>query len=502
MNRLCLLPVVFFSCQTVRETVPPPVVASPGPARIVQPPEPAPAVTPDAPFRASAPLPSGTVTFTPPVLAERKLKGGLRVVFLERRGLPIVHVGVVMNRGAGDDGVTAPWVHAMASELMERGTKTMSAEAIADGYRSLGAQHDIWVGWDGAGASVTAVTSAVSDAVGILAKTLQEPTFPADEVEKLKKKRIGALAFIKKRPDSMANAAKDVALFGRGDAYGKTFIANEKQIESVTVKDIQAAAARLFTADRATLVVVGDVSIDAFLPTLEKHFGAWKTRAPASLGKHTRAASAAKVMLAPLPKAAQAVVYIAQDGIAYTSPDRVPLAVMNAVLGGIFSSRINMNLRERQSISYGAGSVLWAPHRPGAIYAGGSVTAEKAGAAVSALFDEVRGLTTRPPEQQELDEAKAAVQRGLTAQFESINGTGGAIRTLVIQGLPLTEYPRLLAAVEAVTLADVQRVASTHLQPDTMKVVAAGDESILRPQLEALGLGPVELRDAFGDAVK
>ena len=459
-------------------------------------------VTPDAPFRAQPPAALGTSTFTPPVIQELTLSNGIRVLALERHQLPIVQVTVLFNRGAGDDGVIAPWQSAIMGGLLETGAGALTASQISERYQAIGAAHGAEVRWDTASAGFKVVSTGLDAALELLATVVQTPTFTSEELSKVIAQRKTGIAFLQRDARKKANNAKDVALLGRGDAYGKTYEATAAQLDSITHDGLVQSYQRLFAADRASILVTGDVKPAELLPKLEAAFGRWQTKAPADLGAHVTESSTARVVLVNQPKAPQSVLYVAQRGPARSTPDRIALQVMNAVFGDIFASRINLNLRERLAISYGVGSTVWAGRRPGLIYAGGSVTAAKTGLAASELLAEVRAMQDRLVTPEELADAKEAVKRSITAPFESIDGSTEALRPLIAYQRPLNAYSTDLEEVERITAEDVQRVAKQYLKPDEMKIIAAGDLEVIRPQLEALKLGSVEVRDAFGDLVK
>ncbi len=460
-------------------------------------------VTPDAAFRAQPPQALGAgAAFTPPVIQELRLRNGIRVLLLERHQLPIIKVTVLFDRGVGDDAVSSPAQSGIMAALLETGAGELSASDIAERYQAIGASHSAEARWDTASAGFKVVSTGLDAALDLLAAVVQKPSFKPEELSKFIGQRKTGHAFLQKDARRKANNAKDAALFGRQDAYGKTWEATAAQLDAMNRDSMVQAYQRLFTADRATILVSGDVKPETLLPRLEAAFGGWATKAPADLGSHVTESTTARVVLVSQPKAPQSVLYLAQRGPSQATPDRIALQVMNAVFGEIFASRINLNLRERLAISYGVSSSIWSGHRPGLIFAGGSVTAAKTGIAASEMLAEVRAMQDRLVTPEELADAKEAVKRGISAQFESIDGSVEAMRPLVAYQRPLNAYSSDLEAIGRITAEDVQRVAKQYLKPDEMKIVAAGDLEVIRPQLEALKLGSVEVRDAFGDLVK
>jgi predicted Zn-dependent peptidase len=202
------------------------------------------------------------------------------------------------------------------------------------------------------------------------------------------------------------------------------------------------------------------------------------------------------------PSAPQSQIVAADVGVPFATPDRDALAVMNAILGGMFSSRINLNLREAHAYTYDARSRFHPRHAPGPFVAGGAVAARDTAAALGELLHEIGAMAGGELREGELSDAKAAILRAMPSRFETVSDVTAALAELAMYGLPLDEYTKRPARIEAVTAADVRRAAQTHLHPQTLHVIVVGDRATLAPELEALHLGPPELRDAWGERVR
>jgi predicted Zn-dependent peptidase len=185
--------------------------------------------------------------------------------------------------------------------------------------------------------------------------------------------------------------------------------------------------------------------------------------------------------------------------VPYATKDRESIVVMNAILGGMFSSRINMNLREKNAYTYGARSYFAMRHGAGPFLVGGSVHAEKTVPAIKEVFNELEGLRRDGPTEDELALAKESIRLAMPGRFETAGDVASAVADLVVYDLPLDDFEKRLARIDAVTAADVKRVAGEYLKADAMTVVVVGGKATLAPQLETLGLGPFEERDAYGN---
>jgi zinc protease len=195
-------------------------------------------------------------------------------------------------------------------------------------------------------------------------------------------------------------------------------------------------------------------------------------------------------------------VYVADEGAPFATPDRIALGVMNAILGGMFSSRINLDLREVHSYTYGAHSRFAMRHGAGPFAAGGAIFAQHTGDALRALLAHVARIRDEAVTPEELADAKENARLALPARFESVDDVTGALEDLAVYRLPLDEYAKRAAQIDRVTVADVQRVARQWLHPEGMRVVVVGDRAKIEKDLAALGLGAIELVDAYGEVVK
>ena len=201
-----------------------------------------------------------------------------------------------------------------------------------------------------------------------------------------------------------------------------------------------------------------------------------------------------KILLVDKPGAPQTALRVGQVAVARSSPDYVPLEVMNNTLGGLFSSRINLNLREKNGYTYGAGSAFGFRRGPGPFVVSTSVRTDVTAPAVREIYNELQTMRTQPVTPAELTLSKDSLVRSLPGLFETLSSTVGSSAQLFVHGLPLDYYRRLPAAIAGVTAADVLRVARVHLQPETMVVVAVGDKAKIEQPLRELELAPVEMR--------
>ena len=493
----------------------PPAPPAPSSAASAAAPEPS---TPDAPFRASPPPPSGAVVWTPPKIESWSLPNGIRVLFVERHDLPIVSVRVVATVGAGDVPEARPGAMAFMGSMLEQGAGGRDALHLSDDYEALGAEHGAWCDWDACVARVKVLSSRLDAAVALLADVVLRPTFPLAEIERNRKRLLASLQQEKNSPSAMEWNAIAAAVFGRTHPYGHSLRGTPADVAKGTCPSGQSGACsdstiprddvvrtwrRTFQPGSTAIVVAGDAEADKLRALLAAHFGSWRG------GKAERVVPVApvrgsggvqRVVLVDAPGAAQSQVYVAAPGSPFATDDRIALGVMNAVLGGMFSSRINLELREGKAYTYGARSGFSMRHGAGPFVAGGAIFVEHTADAARALLAQIARIRDERVTAEELADAKENGKLALPSRFEGVEDIAGALQELAVHRLPLDEYEHRAARIDAVTADDVQRVAKKWLQPGAMCVVVAGVRGKIEGDLGALG--PIEVRDAYGDLVK
>jgi zinc protease len=498
---VCALAQAFAACggETPTPVAPPPPAAPllPLPALPQIPSE-----TPDAPFRQQAPAADGKITFVAPKVVEAQLKNGLRVLIVERHELPVVGMRLVVGAGAGDYEGARPGALSFLGGMIEQGTKKRTALQISDDFEAIGAQHGAWFDWDSGGVSVKVLADKLDPALELMSDVALHATFPEAEVERLRARRIAGIQSEKSSPGTVAQNALVAALFGRAHPYGHSLSGEENDAKKLTRAELVRAYERLFVPKNAAIVVAGDVTKEAILPKLEATFGQWKSTAGAVSHKGpkpiAKAATDKRIVLVDRA-GAQSQIQVARPGVPYAVKDRESIIVMNAILGGMFSSRINMNLREKNAYTYGARSYFAMRHGAGPFLAGASVVAEKTVPAIKEIFVEIEGLRRDGPTEDELALAKESIRLAMPGRFETVGDVAAAVSDLVVYDLPLDDLEKKLARIDAVTTADVKRVAGEYLKADAMTVIVVGGKATLAPQLDALGLGAFEERDAYGN---
>ena len=273
-------------------------------------------------------------------------------------------------------------------------------------------------------------------------------------------------------------------------------------MKALSRDDMAAFWKQNFVPNNAALVVAGDISMDELRALAEKSFGAWQRGTPAQPALGAPTTTTARVVVVDKPGSPQTQVRVASIGAARSSPDFRPMQVMNLALGGLFSSRINMNLREEHGYTYGASSQFSFRRAPGPFQVASGVRTDVTGPAVTEIFKEVRGMVERPVSEEELKKAKDSLSNSLPGAFESSANAVSNFSNVFIYDLGLDYYSRYAEQVNAVTAEQTLAAAKKYLVPGGMVVVAVGDKAKIEPQLKKLNLGAIETRDTEGRPAK
>lgn len=429
-----------------------------------------------------------TPSFTPPPVARRTLSNGLEVLVAERHELPILTLNLVVKGGeslvpAGKEGLAS-----MTASLLTEGTKTRDSLQLAGALSEIGASVDADGELEHSTLSLTTLTKHTDKALEIYTDVLLSPAFPQKELDRLRGQRLNALKARLDRAEGISGVVFPRLLYGQEHPYGRPDLGTPKSVTSLTRDDVVDFHKSLFLPNNASLIVVGDTTPDAITALLEKALKTWKPGdAPKAALPEPPSSKPLTVYLVDKPAAAQSVLAVGQVGPPRSTPDYFPLTIMNAILGGQFSSRINLNLREDKGYTYGANSHFAFRIGPGPFEAGGSVKTDVTKEALIELIKELEGITgARPATDAELAFAKDRTIKGFPSRFETTFGVAGAFTGLVLYKLPPDYFTTYQSKVEAVTKADVDRVAQKYLDPKHMTILIVGDRSKVEPGLKSL----------------
>jgi predicted Zn-dependent peptidase len=458
-----------------------------------------------APDRSRPPQPGPPPTLRLPAIQKLALSNRLPVWIVERHQVPVVHVNLIVLSGTGDDPAGKFGIASLTASLLTEGAGSRSALEVADAVDFLGADLDASSSSDASAVRLNVPVARLGDALAIMSDVVMRPTFPQDELNRQKAERLTNIIQARDDPASVGQLGFARVVYGTSHRYGTAQAGLAQTIQGFTVDDVRSFYRAAYQPGNAALLVVGDVTADRVMPMLETNFGKWQgAPAPAQRVTHNTPAlpAARQVYIIDKPGAPQSQVRIGWAGVARSTPDYFPITVMNTVLGGAFSSRLNLNLREKHGYTYGAQSQFDMRLGAGPFVAFAGIQTDKTADALKEFFNELNGIR-QPVPADELTRAKHYVSLRFPLGFETTGDIALRLEQAIVFHLPDDYFSTYVQKIEAVTAADVQRVAQKYIVPDKFAVVIAGDRAAIEPGVRALNLGPIKIMtvdDVFGPA--
>ena len=446
-------------------------------------------------------LPSPPALHLPPVQTAR-LPNGLEIAVVEKHEVPVVDVSLLIGAGSVRDPADLPGLATFTAAVLQEGAGARNSLEIADEVGYLGARLFTGASYDAATVSLHVPKRRIGPALDLLADVLLRPTFPDSEISRQRDLRRSQILQQRDQPVAMANIAFSAIVYGGAHPYGRPLNGTETSTASLNRDRVAQFYQAYYRPNNARILVVGDVTLREVQALLTGRFAAW-TAGDVPAVEEARAPDAAPrtIYLVDKPGAAQSVFRIGAVAVRRATPDYFALTVLNTILGGSFTSRLNQNLRETHGYTYGASSQFAMRRMPGPFLAASSVVTAKTDSSLIEFMKELRRIRDDTVPSAELAKAKAYVTLGLPSEFETTTGAAAQFRELLLYGLPLDYFSSYIPQIDAVTAADVQRVARQYLDPDHFAIVVVGDRSQIASGLEALHEAPIVLRDLWGQAV-
>lgn len=438
-----------------------------------------------------------------PTWTSMKLANGAQLIVSARHNLPLVSFNINFVGGSAQyDSATKPGVGEFAAAMLTEGTTTKSGDDISNALQLLGTGVRIAVGSEAGSVQFLATTDKVERVLQIVEDMLVNPSFPNEALERYRARRLVALTQAKDRTSAIAARVFPKVLYTTAHPYGRSV--TEASVNAITRDDIASFSKNYFTPGHAIITVVGDVEPNAVRTMVERVLAPWNSGGtmPSFNYPAVTEPKATTIFLVDKPGAAQSSFVIGLPGPARSTSDYFALEVLNTMLGGMFQSRLNANIREQKGYSYGVNSGFEYGKGPGAFEAGGEIVTAKSDSALIEFMKELRGIRgARPITDEELKTAEDNLVQGLPQSFSSVRMVGGAISELYLEDLPQDYYQNYTRNVRAVTKDDLTRVANKYIDVDHLAIVIVGDRKQIEGPLKATGIAPVVVLDVNGDPV-
>jgi predicted Zn-dependent peptidase len=444
--------------------------------------------------RSVAPVLGPAPNFTFPGIERHVLPNGLKLRTVEHTSAPVLTMALQIEGGSGADPGSQEGLASLVADLVDEGTGDLSAIDVSDALSRIGGDYDVDTGPDAIGFSLTTLARFADRGADLLAGLLTRPSLRESDFARIRQLRIDRLRQIRDIASAVAERAFLRLLYGQ-HPYGHAPLGNENALRAITLDDAIAFHAATFRPSQTTLVVAGGMRHAELLAVAERAFGAWR-EPPTPVAARTPASAVAaeptsrRIALVHREAAAQSELRIGHLAVSRRTPDYAPLIVMNAILGGQFTSRVNLKLREEKAYTYGArtsfdwkrGLAPWALST--------SVHTASTAEAIADASAEIEGIRgSRPVTEGELAHAKAALTRGYPSGFETGAQVARAVSQLALYDLPDTYFSDFVPAVSAVTAEEVMRVAAHYLDPSRLTALVVGDAQVVRESLDTLSFG-------------
>lgn len=444
--------------------------------------------------------PLGQLTLPP--VTRRQLDNGLELLVVEHHELPLVDMILVVKTGSEGDPANKAGVATLTASMLDEGAGRRSSLDIADQEAFLGVQIGTGSGWDQSTVTLHAPVAVLDSAMALFADVALRPTFPAGDLERLRKERLTELLQLKDRAPQIADRAYAAILYGERHPYGRPLTGTEASTRAITRADVRRFYQAYYRPNNATLIVVGDVTAADVEQRVRTLFGGWaRGTVPSTQFAEPPAGLATAIYLIDKPGAPQSSVRIGSIGVPRSTDDYFAILVMNTILGGSFTSRLNSNLRETHGYTYGAGSGFSMRRSAGPFTARAEVVGAKSDSSLIEFMKELRAIREDVPA-TELEKAKRYLQLQLPGEFETTGDIASQLIPVVVHGLPLDYYNSYVQRIEEVSAADVRRVAERYVDPTKFAVVVVGDRKAIEAGLRALNIGELSIRDMTGQPVR
>ena len=420
------------------------------------------------------------------------LPNGLELIIAPVRRLPLVTVRFVLDVGARLEPREQAGLASLTASALAEGTQRLDAGALADEFERLGGSLLSYATWDASHVRTTVMSSRLEPALALLAEVVRTPAFASRELNRLKEERLAELLELKAEPRGLADERFASSLYQRTSRLSIQEGGSERTVGRLTVDDCRAWHRSQFAPSITTLIVVGDVEPDHVNRVANAVLGDWSAPTPNAAGVDDSPANERpNVQLLNRTGAPQTELRLGHVGLRRDHPDYFDVVVMNAILGGVFNSRINLNLRERNAFTYGAFSAFEWRRDAAPFVVSTAVATPVTASAIREIVSELERMRSGLPTAEELSLSTSYLDGVFPIRFETTDAIGGALATLKTLRLPDGYYDTYRDRIRAVTIDGVARAAREHIHLERLQVLALGDREQVAPLLNDLTLGPI-----------
>jgi zinc protease len=447
--------------------------------------------------RTKEPPPLAEPTFSPPDIQTATLSNGLELCLVEDHKLPLLQVYLVLKSGWASDPVDRPGAASLTADLMDEGTKSRTALQIADEVEALGAYLGSGSSFDSSSVSLNILKSKLDKGLDLMADVILNPTFPEEELQRKKKIYLGRIQQESRQPFPSAIKLFLNTLYGEGHPYAQPFTGSGtvESINAIARKDLVDYYQANYAPNNAAVVIAGDITLNEAKAKIEKALGSWKKKKVKEAAvAEPKALQSTKIYILDKPEAAQSVLVIGNLGLERKNQDFTAVEVVNNALGGMFTSRINTNLREEKAYTYGANTVFLDTRGTGPFLCFTQVQTKFTKESIHEIVKELRDITGgRPLVGGELKVSKDNLIKSFPQNFQTFGGIAGQISSLLTYDIPLDYWKKYVNQVNAVDSKTSVQIAKKYIHPEALLIVVVGDRKEIESRIRELGLGEIHI---------
>lgn len=456
--------------------------------------------------RSKLPTPETPPDVSFPTLQRTSLTNGLKVVLAERHAIPVVEFDLVVDAGYAADQPGSPGTARLAMDMLDEGTRSRTSLQIDEQLSLLGANLGTSSDLDSSNVSLSALKANLDESLELYADIILNPSFPEKEFKRLQKLQLDAIQREKSQPREMALRVLPRLLYGPDHAYSQpaTGTGTSEAVSKLTPADVERFHRTWFKADHATLIIVGDTTLSEITPKLQKLFGEWRPGTiPAKNLAKAEPRSKPVLYLIDRPSSIQSTIVAGELAPPRTGQEDIVLETVNRILGGSFTSRINMNLREDKHWSYGARTSLSNARGQRPFTGFAPVQTDKTKESIVEMEKEFKSiLGDKPITDAELDKVQKQQTLELAGRWQTISAVSSSIHNIVSFGLPDDYYKKYASEVRALNLETTQAATRELIHPDRLVWIVVGDRAKIEPGLRELTFAELKLIDTDGNAVE
>ncbi|MGK2855705.1 MAG: M16 family metallopeptidase [Thermoanaerobaculia bacterium] len=445
-------------------------------------------MSPTTDFRTSPPPPTAPRPFRFPTVERATLSNGLRILFARAGDAPLTAVRLVVRDGSDQDPEGRAGLASLTSEMLDEGTATRGAIEIASEVADLGASLGTGSDWDASYVALDILSRNLIAGLELVADVIRHPAFEDAELARVRDERLTAIVQNRDEPSVISGETFARVVFG-GTPYGSPLTGTEASVTAISREEIAQFHATRYRPANLSIAITGDFEAGPALALIESLLGDWHGGTePHRQEISPRDHSTSSITLVDRPQSVQSEIRIGHTGLDRATPDYFPLVVMNAILGGVFTSRLNMNLRERNAFTYHVRSGFGLRRARGPFVVSTAVRNDVTGAAVREILEELRRIGSGDVTREELDEVKNYLGGVFPQSVATASSLAGRLEEMEVHALAPEWFDHYRDRLAAVSGDDVVRVARAYVHPDRAAIVVVGNAAEVAPQLEELGL--------------